>query len=301
MNTTVIICSINRASILHATVLGLLKQTVQPHSVVLSLCEDDSALTETKALPRVSCVLGPKGLTIQRNAAIPLVRTPYALYLDDDVELAPDYIEQMERVFAEDPAIVAASGGIAADGATDGNGIERGIAIEAIREYRGSRACVAINDLYGCNMFVRTDVLRAERFDERLPLYGWLEDHDFRWRCEKHGRIVRNQSALAAHLGTPSGRTSDVRYGYSKIANPWYLWRKSVLASLPELVVNYWMKTTVGNIIRTVLPARARRIDYKKRLIGNVMAYRDLVLFRIDPQNILKIHGSTGRPGQVRE
>jgi hypothetical protein len=148
-------------------------------------------------------------------------------------------------------------------------------------------------------MFVRTDVLQTERFDERLPLYGWLEDRDFLHRCAKHGKIVRNQGALVAHLATRSGRTSDVRLGYSKIANPWYLWKKSVITSLPELMVRYLMKTTFANIIRAIMPKQSQTADYRKRLKGNFMAYRDLILFRIDPQNILKIPDSAGTPGQA--
>jgi len=42
MNTTVIICSVDRPAILHETVLGLMKQTVPADAVVLSLCDDNS-------------------------------------------------------------------------------------------------------------------------------------------------------------------------------------------------------------------------------------------------------------------
>jgi GT2 family glycosyltransferase len=292
METTVIICSVGRPAILHETVLGLMKQTVQPASIILSLCAENSALSETRRLPLVRCILGPKGLATQRNTAIPFARSPYALFLDDDVELAPDYIEQMERLFAADPAIVAASGGVAADGAPDGTGIEREAADKAIREYRGSRDCVPFKGVYGCNMFVRSDVLQLEKFDERLPLYAWLEDLDFSLRCRRHGKIVRHRSALMAHLGTRSGRTSDLRYGYAKVANPWYLWRKSVLNSLPEVVVRYWAKTTLANLLRALVPKGPQQVNYRKRLMGNLMAYRDLALRRIDPLNILKIPDS---------
>jgi glycosyltransferase involved in cell wall biosynthesis len=295
MNTTVIICTANRPVILHETVLGLSRQTVQPNSIILSLCDESSVLAETRSLPLVRCVFGPQGLSIQRNTAIPLARTAYTLFLDDDVELGGDYIEEMERVFAEDPSIAAASGRIVADGAKGGKGIEREAAIEAVLENSGNRGCSAIKikEFYGCNMFVRTDILRTEKFDERLPLYGWLEDRDFLWRCAKHGKMVRNQGALIAHLATRSGRTSGVRYGYLKIANPWHLWRKSVISSLPELVAMYWMKTTFANLIRAIMPKQPQSVDYKKRLKGNLMAYRDLLLFRIDPRNILNIADST--------
>lgn len=302
MNTTVIICSVNRPMILHETVCGLMKQTVQPDSILLSLCDEASATEDTKALPRVQCVFGPRGTTVQRNTPIPLVRTPYVLYLDDDVELARDYVEQMERMFAEDPSIAAALGKVVVDGAKGGQGIEREAAMKAVLEYkaRNGRTIIGINDFYGCNMFVRTSVLAVERFDERLPLYAWLEDRDFLWRCAKHGQIVRNQGAVVAHLGTRSGRTSDVRYGYLKIANPWYLWRKSVITNLPELILRYWVKTTVANIVRGALPKQSSKADYRQRLVGNLLAYRDLLLFRIDPQNILKIPDSSLPPEKAQ-
>ena len=97
-----------------------------------------------------------------------------------------------------------------------------------------------------------------------------------------------------AHLATRSGRTSDVRYGYTKIANPWYLWRKSVISNLTDLVVRYWIKTTVANIVRMMMPKQPQSADYRKRLHGNLMAYRDLLLWRLDPLNILEIPESPG-------
>ena len=189
-----------------------------------------------------------------------------------------------------------------ADGAKDGKGIEREAAIKAVLDARAERECSAIKikEFYGCNMFVRTDILRTEQFDERLPLYGWLEDRDFLWRCAKHGRMVRNHAALLAHLATRSGRTSEIRYGYTKIANPWYLWKKSVIGSLPELIVMFWMKTTFANIVRAVVPQHPPRANYKKRLVGNLMAYRDVLLFRIDPRNILNISDSSGPPERAQ-
>jgi hypothetical protein len=73
-----------------------------------------------------------------------------------------------------------------------------------------------------------------------------------------------------------------------------------VIESLPELIVRYWMKTTFANIVRAILPRQSPRADYKRRLIGNLMAYRDLIFFRIDPRNILNISDSTGPPGRVQ-
>ena len=42
--------------------------------------------------------------------------------------------------------------------------------------------------VYGCNMTVRRSVLARARFDERLPLYGYMEDRDFAFECMRVGR-----------------------------------------------------------------------------------------------------------------
>jgi glycosyltransferase involved in cell wall biosynthesis len=294
--------------ILHETVWGLTKQTVKPDSIVLSLCDETSALSQTRSLSGVRCIFGPQGSSVQRNTAIPLARTPYVLFLDDDVELAPEYIAEMESAFERDPAIAAAIGKVVADGATSGKGIDREEALKAVENQKGCRICPTIgtDDYYGCNMFVRGDLLQKEQFDDRLPLYAWLEDRDFLWRCAKHGKIVRNQAALVAHLGTRTGRTSDVRYGYTKIANPYYLWKKSVISSLPEVIVRYWMKTTFANLIRAIVSRSPQRGDYRKRLRGNFLAYRDVMRFRLHPENVLNIPDAKGpantpQPGEAGE
>ena len=67
------------------------------------------------------------------------------------------------------------------------------------------------------------------RFDENLPLYGWAEDVDFCRQLATYGRIVENARTTGVHLGSNSGRTSGVCFGYSQIANPLYLWRKGTL------------------------------------------------------------------------
>ena len=57
-----------------------------------------SVLPETVQLPLVRVVLGGRGLTKQRNhgAQAAPAETRYVLFLDDDTELAPEYLERSE-------------------------------------------------------------------------------------------------------------------------------------------------------------------------------------------------------------
>ena len=104
MKTCVVISSLNRSQVLHETVLSLQKQTIAPNAIVLSLCDTASLLPETEKLPLVRVVQGSQGLTKQRNRGREIRRllemTEYVLFLDDDTELAPNYLESMQRGYS---------------------------------------------------------------------------------------------------------------------------------------------------------------------------------------------------------
>ena len=83
-------------------------------------------------------------------------------------------------------------------------------------------------------MIVRTAPVLAHglRFDDNLPLYGWLEDIDFARSIAPYGRVVKSMLLRGVHLGVKRGRTSGVKLGYSQIANPLYMLRKGTFAAL---------------------------------------------------------------------
>ena len=112
MNTTVVICSVHRPEILSETVDSLVRrQSVPPREIIISVVNQDHVAEKTRAYSTVRVVTsGRQGTCVQRNVAAKLVRTPYTLFLDDDVELASNYIESMEHLLYEDEDVVAATG-----------------------------------------------------------------------------------------------------------------------------------------------------------------------------------------------
>ena len=76
-----------------------------------------------------------QGLTIQRNAAARLVQTPYTLFLDDDVDIAPNFIESMERLLDTVSDAIAATAFVVADGAQGDEGLDRKSARSAAVNY----------------------------------------------------------------------------------------------------------------------------------------------------------------------
>src|SRR5262249_46212347 len=154
---------------------------------------------------------GTRGLTRQRNAALRLVRSKYVLFLDDDVELDPEYIPSMEALFDSRPEIVVASGDAVLDRLETRSVVTRSMAIGVLKQsVAGGGWAASPRWIRGHNMFARTEVARNVGFDERLPLYGLYEDLDFISRCQRYGKAVHNRDARLVHLGVLSGRINDV-------------------------------------------------------------------------------------------
>jgi GT2 family glycosyltransferase len=138
----------------------------------------------------------------------------------------------------------------------------------------------------GHNMFVRTELAQSVKFDETLPLYGYLEDFDFVTRCRWHGMTVRNREARIVHLGAEMGRITAMQMGYSQFANPWYLRKKGVLVNKRELVGRFWARPFFKNLFRSCVLSDCRRRGLLK---GNTLAIADFLRGRLDPENILTL------------
>ncbi len=137
-------------------------------------------------------------------------------------------------------------------------------------------------------MVFRASAVTEVRFDENLPLYAWLEDSDYSHAATR-GRLgpVTNLQAFGVHLGSRGGRVAGRRLGFSQMVNPFYLWRKSRVFSLPFLAVHYWARCIVGNLLGLVSGEKVE--DRKGRLIGNLHGIAHLLRGRACPLEALRI------------
>lgn len=294
-----------RSAIVAATVRFLKHQTRRPDLVVLSV--SDMAHTggiETADLPfRVEVALVAKGLSRQRNAILDeLGPQDLLMFLDDDFLMAPDYLQEVERIFDANPDIVMTTGTLIADGILGpGLNLEQGekLLADAIRT-PAERQFHPVIGGYGCNMALRAEPIIAHdiRFDERLPLYSWLEDADFSAQLQPFGRFVQPTVTRGVHLGTKTGRTPGLNLGYSQIANPVYMLRKGTMA-WPR-ARRLMIRNIGSNLLGTLRPRPWA--DYRGRLIGNMKAIVDICLGRCDPERILSFNRSrTYQEGRWRK
>jgi GT2 family glycosyltransferase len=287
------IATAGRREILAEALSELSRQIRLPDKVfVCPAAEEDFDHGRAAELPvPVVAVGSPRGLPAQRNAILDAARGFEVLvFLDDDFFASPAYFAGVERSFAAHSAVVAMTGRVIADGVT-GPGLSVESARAALASFAASTGDDSLKDLYnayGCNMAVRLSAVHSHglRFDENLPLYGWLEDVDFSRQLAPYGRIVRNDSLIGVHLGHKGGRTSGVRTGYSQVANPLYLWRKGTLRldrALFQMTRN--ILANFGNVIRP-----EPWVDRRGRVRGNVLGFLDLIRGRLHPRGILDLH-----------
>jgi GT2 family glycosyltransferase len=252
--------------------------------IVVSVKPEDVSGVE-RVRGNVRIVFSPKGSSCQRNHGIDLVKdeADIIVFFDDDFVPAADYLAEVEHHFSNNPELVGLTGDLIADGIHTG-GIELDEAVGRVSQHERP---VTVQDrpreaLYGCNMAVRFSAARDLRFDEKLPLYAWLEDIDYSTQLAKRGRLISNRAITGIHLGVKGGRTSGVRLGYSQVANVAYLKRKGTLQ--PGLGKRLLKQQLASNLLRSFRPEP--EIDRRGRLKGNLMAIFDVMRGRFTPQRI---------------
>lgn len=296
-NIAVIIPSLGRAAMLHETVGSVLRQTAPPNRIVICVTSDADILPATPALSSsIAVVRAEKGITRQRNRAIQALPPDAELvtFLDDDVELHPDYLRRIAQAFAAHPDLVLASGRELLLG-PHSQEIERAEAQAVLRGEAGAtdlplvvRSTHIYYDVTGCNMSVRRRVLDRLQFDERLPLYGWMEDFDFSLACARHGRVARIENGRLVHLVSPGGRPNAKRLGFCQVMNPIYIWSKRYPDYGLPLLLALVGRVIAANLVRLATsPAEARQ--RWQRLVGNAIALGMLARGRLSPEYMAEL------------
>lgn len=290
MRIAVIIATKGRAQAVNQVLQLLQEQTYQPALIVISATEraDIQGVMPTSLV--VEYIFGPAGTSCQRNRALARARDccDIVIFFDDDFAPSPTWLEHCANAFMSDNSIVGMSGLLLRDGA-----VAEEISWEQAKQwvhgpapaYAGECIVAERSGLYGCNMAYRTSAVRDMAFDERLVLYGWLEDKDFSRSARKRGRLVICNDMIGVHLGLKSARVSGTKYGYSQVVNAWYLHRKGLLTS-KEAYSNIG-KALLANGAKSLSPEKY--IDRLGRLKGNLIGLGDLMLGRCRPEKAAEL------------
>ena len=296
----VIVATRGRPSVASQTVRLLLDtQTVKPELVIVSCVEPGDA-GDLRQDERVKLVMSKPGLAAQRNAA--LAELPAGIdivvFFDDDFVAEPGWLAAAQRIFSDESKVVALTGHVVADGIKG-----PGIAFQDALALLGEAPSELVSwqepfSPYGCNMAFRADAVSDARFDERLVLYGWLEDRDFAASlAKKGGRLIKSTELRGVHMGVKSGRVSGERLGYSQIINPLYMRRKGTMTS----------REAFGQMLRNVYSNVSRFlwqepfIDRRGRTRGNLLGISDALRGRLQPERAAVLGGSRRPPNAPAE
>jgi GT2 family glycosyltransferase len=293
LKASVVIATVNRQEHLAELLACLDRQTFRPHEVIVSApAVTDLSADIDRLAGWVTPVIGARGLAVQRNAGMAALTDPDVIFFfDDDVSLREDYIANAVGIFTGDPRIVGLTGTLLLDGAQRGAPVSFAEAEEAIAGTRSGDPVGTLStvmNLYGCNFAVRASAAVSLRFDEKLPLYSWLEDLDYSRRLaqQSDGEFVRSPNCLAVHHGSASGgREQHRRFGYSQVTNPVHLWRKGSIKAphAARLII----RPLLANAASSLVGANARW--RRARLEGNLLSVSDLLRGRVTPERIINL------------
>jgi glycosyltransferase involved in cell wall biosynthesis len=273
-------------------------QTHPPDAVIVS-CVERADAGDLVDDDRVTVLTGKMGSSVQRNNALDHLPAgiDVVVFLDDDFVADPNWLASALQAFTDESRVVGLTGRVVADG-IKGPGIPFDEAVRLVEtapisaEPHWERPFSP----YGCNMAFRVQAIGDTRFDERLVLYGWLEDRDFGASvAKKGGDLVKCGQAHGVHMGVKVGRTSGDRFGYSQVINPLYLRRKGTMTT-KQAIGQIWRNITM-NLAK--YPRPEPFIDRRGRVRGNLLALSDLLRGRGNPENAALLDTLPSKPERL--
>jgi GT2 family glycosyltransferase len=234
LTVDVAICTRDRPDELRSCLESVYTQTVRPQTTLV--VNGGQPLGDHGE--GVSVVASAPGLPRQRNVALALLTNDLVVFLDDDVELEPTYLQQIVEWFETHAECVGAGGHIVNDrplsrssilcrrafnlGTGDGKLRASGDGL-----YLYHPMCPTLVDyLSGSNMAWRRNRIEGLRFDENLDGYGYMEDIDFSLAAAGRGELWMVPTARLLHAKTETARVSPGAYVRQVFANGAYLFAK---------------------------------------------------------------------------
>lgn len=272
MQCSLIICTYQRPQALYRLLESLQLQTRYPDEVIIvdaSLNEETKSLLAKYKYANLQYFLVDKehrGLTKQRNFGIRQVQpqSEVVAFLDDDIILYPNYLEQLLDTYQKYPDALGVGGYIVNetqwkevgygylpkvnefywDGwvRKDGSrmvwrkkfGLDSNVPPGWMPAFGHGRSIgflppsgktYKVEQLMGGVSSFKKEVFQHVQFSTFFEGYGLYEDADFTLRVAKLGKLYLNTAAQLEHHHEPSGRPRAYHYGKMVVTNGWYVWR----------------------------------------------------------------------------
>src|SRR5271169_3027343 len=265
MTSSVVIPTRNRTTDLNGTLPTLLEQTHVPDEIlIVDQSSDDSTrkvvqefttkvAMSQRTTPRFIYLHEPNavGAGAARNLAISQAKGDVLVFLDDDVLLEPDFLEEILSVYQRNPKIGGVSGVITnySRPPLSQRVMRRIFRVGPFHDERQpiywdadrlrNASPFPIRKFTGCVMSVRRSALGRDRFDDLYKGAG-SEDVDLTWRLSERWLLVMTPRARLFHVRTQLGNTRDPWLTYD-IKCDYYLFYRLWNMSIKNRLCFAWL------------------------------------------------------------
>lgn len=276
--TSVIIPTYNRPKELLDCVQSILKQTIKPYEVIIV---DDGNLLElplkekceASGLKYVYIKKNKPGLTESRNVGIRSAGGEIIFFLDDDVVLFSNFIENILKVYQNDQkGIIGGVGGVIANhkpltlpyrikrifdivfllsGFKEGKVLPSGFCTDFGTTGFSIKKMKEVDFLSGGVCSFRKKIFQEYSFDSDKYLnYGLGEDKDFSYQVSKKHKLIINPEAQLLHLESPKMRQDKQNKGRMFVIDKYIFFKQHVKKGWWSWIFFYY--ALLGYVLRRV-------------------------------------------------
>lgn len=308
MRTSIIIPTYNRPQELDDCIRSLLVQTVLPWEIIII---DDGNLPD---FPRraeceangIQCVFrrkGTPGLVASRNLGAEIARGEVVFYLDDDVVLEPQYIEEILLCYKRPEKPIGVGGIIAnekplgfsqrvqyyllllfgATGLREGRVMPSGFCVDYAKTPFPITQVRRVEFLPGGVCSYRREVFDTLRFSDAFKSasgYSQGEDKDFSYRVSRLGPLLVTPKARLDHFEAPKTNYDKYAKGRAIALSRYYFFKDSVMRR-PWQWLCFWYALSGYVFVRAGVAAVSRGKGETGRVRGLLSAVKDIVTRKI--------------------
>jgi glycosyltransferase involved in cell wall biosynthesis len=301
LTSDIIICTKNRPADLEKALDSILIQT-HPAKKIIIVDASDSQLTQdlidnfSNKFPLQQFEYLKSAIsstTHQRNYGIEKATGDITFFLDDDVILENDFIEEIEKVYQSHPNVGGVSG-------IDLNLKEHGMIYTLFKKlfflpyiskksqnrirFSGFPVISLIPDKITPADFMEGNLCSYNRktldtfkFDEKLKKYAFMEDVDISYRVSRKFKLMKNPFARLRHYPSPANRLKKRELRAVYTFNHFYLFIKNIPKNPITVLAHFW--SHVGLLIEGLLAAIINKnFSY---ITGMVSGYNRIIRYTL--------------------
>lgn len=269
MQISIVIPTYNRVRELEDCLGSIIFQTIAPYEIIIV---DDSIDNNIKNLIDIKNDVFQKkkislhyiknnkerSLTIARNIGVQFAKGDIILFLDDDVILERNYIEEIIKIYKTKSEALGVQGHITNLPKIHNITASQKIFFKARLEKNICRILPSLQTIYpnilteviscewmsGSNCSYKRKIFDEFQFDEQLKRYSYAEDVDLSYRVNKKypGSLFITPTARLIHNVSQTGRLPTKGLYIMKHTYTFYLFNKIINQTLTNKMIFMWHK-----------------------------------------------------------